>query len=41
MSAKTPKRDGKGYVYPVLGHLVGLEGKVQGDRRKLLAMTGC
>ena len=40
MSAKTPKRDGKGYAYPVLGHLVGLEGKVQGDRRKLLTMAG-
>lgn len=41
MSAKTPKRDGKGYAYPVLGRLVGLEGKVRGDRRKLLAMAGC
>ena len=41
MSSKTPKKDGKGYAYQVLGHLVGLEGKVQWDRRKLLAMAGC
>ena len=40
MSAKTPTRDGKGYTYPVLGHLVGLDGKVLGDRRKLLVMAG-
>ena len=33
--------NGKGYAYPVLGRLVGLEGKVRGDRRKLLAMAGC
>ena len=32
---------GKGDAYPVPGHLVGLEGKVQGDRRKLHAMAGC
>lgn len=40
MSAKAPKRDGKGYEYPAIGHLVGLEGKIQGDRRKLLSMAG-
>lgn len=40
LSAKAPKRDGKGYEYPVLGHVVGLEGKLRGDRRKLLAMAG-
>lgn len=40
MSAKTPKREGKGYAYPVLGHLVGLEGNVQGERKKLLTMAG-
>ncbi len=40
MSAKAPKKDGKGYEYPVFGHVVGLEGKVRGERRKLLAMAG-
>ena len=40
MSAKAPKRDGKGYEYPVFGHVVGLEGKIRGDRRKLLVMAG-
>lgn len=39
-SAKAPKKEGKGYEYPGIGHLVGLEGKIQGDRRKLLAMAG-
>ena len=29
MSAKTPKKDGKGYQYPAVGHVVGLEGKIQ------------
>ena len=40
MPAKAPKRDGKGYEYPAIGHMVGLEGKVTGDRRKLLSMAG-
>ena len=40
LSAKAPKKDGKGYEYPVFGHVVGLEGKVRGDIRKLLAMAG-
>ena len=40
MSAKVPKTDGTGYSYPSVGHLVGLEGKVTGDRRKLLSMAG-
>lgn len=40
MSAKAPKKDGKGYSYPVIGHMVGLEGKVTGERRKLLSMAG-
>ena len=40
MSAKAPKKAGKGYAYPALGHVVGLEGKFRGDRRKLLAMAG-
>lgn len=40
MSAKAPWKDGKGYAYPVMGHLVGLEGSIRGDGRKLLAMAG-
>lgn len=40
MSAKAPKKDGKGYKYPVIGHLVGLEGSIRGDGKKLLAMAG-
>ncbi len=40
MSAKVPEKEGKGYGYPVIGHMVGLEGRVTGDRRKLLAMAG-
>ena len=40
MSAKAPKKDGKGYEYPVIGHMVGLEGKIRGDHVKLLAMEG-
>lgn len=40
MSAKAPKKDGKGYEYPVIRHMVGLEGTIRGDRKKLLAMTG-
>lgn len=40
LSAKAPKKDGKGYEYPVFGHVVGLEGKVRGDMRKLLEMAG-
>lgn len=40
MSAKAPKKEGKGYEYPAIGHMVGLEGQVRGDRRRLLAMAG-
>ena len=40
LSAKAPKKDGKGYEYPVVGHVVGLEGKVRGEVRKLFAMAG-
>lgn len=39
-SVKAPKKDGKGYGYPVIGHLAGLENAARGDRRKLLAMAG-
>lgn len=40
MSAKAPGKDGKGYEYPVIGHMVGLEGRIRGDHKKLLAMAG-
>lgn len=39
-AAKAPKKDGKGYEYPAIGHVVGLEGRIRGDRKKLLAMSG-
>ena len=39
-SNKVPKKEGKGYQYPTIGHVVGLEGSIKGDRRKLLAMAG-
>ena len=39
-ASKIKKRTGKGYEYPAIGHVVGLEGKFRGDRRKLLAMAG-
>lgn len=40
MSGKVAKKIGKGYEYPVIGHMVGLEGKIQGERKKLLTMAG-
>lgn len=39
-AAKAPKKEGKGYEYPAIGHVVGLEGSIRGDRKKLLAMSG-
>lgn len=40
MSEKAPKKDGKGYEYPAIGHVVGLNGKIQGERKRLLYMAG-
>ena len=40
MSAKAPKKDGKGYQYLAIGHVVGLDGKIQGERKRLLHMAG-
>lgn len=34
------KTIGAGYVYPVAGHMAGLDAKISGDRKKLLAMAG-
>ena len=39
-AAKAPRKDGKGYEYPAIGHVVGLEEKVQGDRKWLLHLAG-
>ena len=33
-SSKAPKKDGKGYEYPAIGHMVGLEGKSTGRQEK-------
>lgn len=40
MSAKAPKKDRRGYQYPAIGHVVGLDGKIQGERKRLLHMVG-
>ena len=40
MAAKSPKKDGKGYQYPAIGHVVGLDGKIHGERKRLLHMAG-
>lgn len=40
LSAKSPKKDGNGYRYPVMGHLVGLDMGTRGDRIKLNTMAG-
>ena len=34
------KKDGKGYEYAMKGHMVGLDWKIQGDRRKLNSIVG-
>ena len=40
MAGEVAKKVGKGYEYPTIGHMVGLEGKIIGERKKLLAMSG-
>lgn len=40
-SAKVSKKEGKGYEYPQIGYVVGMEGKITGDRRKLLSIISC
>ncbi len=32
MAAKAPKKDGKGYEYPAIGNVVGLNGKIQREK---------
>lgn len=40
MAAKAPKKDGKGYEYPAIGHVVGLEGKKDTGGEKATAIHG-
>lgn len=40
MSAKVPKKAGKGYQNPAVGHIVGLKRKIRGERKRLLRMAG-
>lgn len=40
MAGRVTKKEGKGYEYPRIGHVVGLEGSISGDGRKLLTMAG-
>ena len=39
-AAQMSKKEGKGYRYPVMGHLVGITMSTRGDRKKLNAMAG-
>ena len=39
-AAKIKERIGCGYVYPVTGHVVGLDAETRGDRKKLVSMAG-
>ena len=39
-AAQMSKKEGKGYRYPVMGHLVGINMSTRGDRKKLNAMAG-
>ncbi len=40
LSAKAPKRDGKGYAYPVMGHMMQLDNATRGTRKSLLDIAG-
>lgn len=40
MAGQVQKKVGSGYKYPMIGHFVSLDGKVQGQRNKLLTMAG-
>ncbi|MEY8426855.1 hypothetical protein AALA00_03870 [Lachnospiraceae bacterium 46-15] len=33
-------KTGKGYEYPVIGHMAGLERTIHGERKKLLVVAG-
>lgn len=40
LSGSMPTKSGKGYEYPLMGHMVGLEMALRGDRKKMLSMAG-
>ncbi len=39
-AGQVKEKIGKGYRYPVIGRMLGLDTKIRGDRRKLLSMAG-
>lgn len=39
-AAKIKEKIGRGYAYPVTGHVVGLDAETRGDRKKLISMAG-
>ena len=39
-ASQVKEKLGKGYRYPVIGHILGLDTEIRGDRRKLLSMVG-
>lgn len=40
MAAKASMKDGKGYEYPAIGHVVRLDGKIREERLRRLYMAG-
>ena len=36
MAAKAPKKDGKGYEYPAIGHVVGLDERYRGEKAAVI-----
>lgn len=39
-AGQVKEKIGKGYRYPVIGRMLGLDTEIRGDRRKLLSMAG-
>ena len=39
-AGQVKEKIGKGYQYPVIGRMLGLDTEIRGDRRKLLSMAG-
>ena len=39
-AAKVKERVGRGYAYPVTGHVVELDAGTRGERRRLISMAG-
>ncbi|MDR2889419.1 MAG: ISLre2 family transposase [Lachnospiraceae bacterium] len=40
LSGSMPTKSGKGYEYPLMGHMVGLEMALRGERKKMWSMAG-